>query len=107
MTKSAFSSTARLVVDLGSAQIKPLVSGGHRAKAGQRRQTGAAGQEGGGAPWCPDGFRQTAARVVRRTTPLECSEGDSITLCYQAATIRPVITEIQEHNISGLIAGFT
>src|SRR5215467_6112529 len=76
MTKSAFSGTARLVVDLGTAQIKPLVSGGHRAKARQRRQTGAAGQEGSRAPWCPDEFRQTAARIVRRTTPSECGEGE-------------------------------
>jgi len=70
-----FSGTARLVVDLGTARIKPLASGGHRARGCRRRQTGAAGQEGGRAPWRQDGFRQTAVRVVRRTTPLECGEG--------------------------------
>src|SRR5262245_52006713 len=71
-----FSGTSRLVVDLRTARIKPLASGGHRARGCRRRQTRAAGQEGGRAPWRQDGFRQTAARVVRRTTPSECGEGE-------------------------------
>ena len=76
MTESPFSATARLVVDPCTARIKASGIGGHRARECRKRQTGAAGQEGGRAPWRQDGFRQTAARVARRTTPLECGEGE-------------------------------
>ena len=54
-----------------------------------------------------DGQLGSVMPTVSADGRLHPPDRDSITHRYQAATIPPVITEIQEHNVSDLIAGFT